>query len=190
MYVTVCKSASKEMAKEAQTIWLKYCQWARGLWRTPNQAEESQLCHSAEILSVKISVGFQTTLKMMWTWACFLERLVAGSECHLCCVSGACYFYGFKLQGAVAFYFILVQNKHNSIKKKLHLNIDSKEKRTNRPALGSLPRDSQARWEMIDGTQEDLSAFCHISPFKIKIYRNELGTFFKKKIKSSCFQTG
>lgn len=115
---------------------------------------------------------------------------MAGSECRLCCVSGACYFYGFKLQGAVAFYFILVQNKHNSIKKKLHLNIDSKEKRTNRPALGSLPRDSQARWEMIDGTQEDLRAFCHISPFKIKIYRNELGTFFKKNKKAVVSKLG
>lgn len=77
MYVTICKSANKEMAKEAETIWLKYCQWARAMWRTPNQAEESQLCHSAEILSVKITVGFQTTLKMMgmfpgeacgWKW--------------------------------------------------------------------------------------------------------------------------
>lgn len=108
---------------------------------------------------------------------------MAGSECHLCCASGTCYFYGFKLQGAVAFYFILVQNKHNSIKKKLHLNIDLKEKRTNRRALGSLPRASRARWEMMDGAQEDLRAFCHISLFKIKIYRNELGTFFKKNKK-------
>lgn len=119
MYVTICKSANKEMAKEAQTIWLKYCQWARGMWRTPSQAEENQLCHSAEILSVKISVGFQTTLKTMCTWACFLEKLVARRECCLRWVSGACYFYGFTLQGAVAFYFILAQNKHNSIKKEI-----------------------------------------------------------------------